>query len=184
MRSTAITLSILAATALAPTGAGAGPIVYHVVDYPALQDGYTIAGTITTNGDIGTGLPAGDITSWDITITSGSYTIFHYTPVTTLNLGTGFDATPTAIIIEPAPRTNGLDFSDELFNHFIFWDSTGTSTRYYAESGDVLWLSTFGDVAVVVAVVAEPSSAVLAAIGAAGVVAGLVRRRRAQPPPR
>ena len=64
-RSTALPLLILVAISLIPTEVGADSITYNVVNYPALQNGYTVSGTITTNGAIGTALPSTDIMSWE-----------------------------------------------------------------------------------------------------------------------
>ena len=65
VRSTAIPLLILAAISQTPPEVGAASITYDVVNYPTLQNGYTVSGTITTNGATGTSLPGSDITSWD-----------------------------------------------------------------------------------------------------------------------
>jgi len=50
VRSTALSLLILVAISLIPTEVGADSITYNVVNYPALQNGFTVSGTITTNG--------------------------------------------------------------------------------------------------------------------------------------
>jgi hypothetical protein len=63
VRSTAIQLLILTGMALTSTEVGAGPIMYSVVNYPRFQNGYTVSGTITTNGATGFHLPGSDITS-------------------------------------------------------------------------------------------------------------------------
>ena len=47
--------------------AEAGAITYAIENYPADQEGYTLSGTITTDGVIG-GLAASDIVSWSWTI--------------------------------------------------------------------------------------------------------------------
>jgi hypothetical protein len=47
--------------------AEAGAITYAIQNYPADQEGYTLSGTITTDGVIG-GLAASDIVSWSWTI--------------------------------------------------------------------------------------------------------------------
>jgi hypothetical protein len=60
---------ILAVQSQTPSEATAASITYNVVNYPIPEDGFTITGTITTNGATGTALPAADITSWNITAT-------------------------------------------------------------------------------------------------------------------
>ena len=47
--------------------------IYIIKDYPELQNGWTLSGTITTDGRLG---PIGpnDITSWEWTVTSGEGT--------------------------------------------------------------------------------------------------------------
>ena len=60
----AATVSMLIAAART---AEAGAIIYAIQNYPADQDGYTLSGTITTDGVIG-GLAASDIVSWSWTI--------------------------------------------------------------------------------------------------------------------
>jgi hypothetical protein len=56
------------------SNAWAGPITYDWVDYPPLENGYTVSGTITTDGNTGT-LAASDITSWTLQISQGPTTI-------------------------------------------------------------------------------------------------------------
>ncbi len=49
-------------------------ITYNLESYLPLQNGYTLSGTITTDGTIGT-LTSSDITAWSFTITQGSVEI-------------------------------------------------------------------------------------------------------------
>jgi len=48
-------------------------MIYDIVDYPGLENGWTLSGTITTDGTIGT-LSASDITAWSWTLTNGATT--------------------------------------------------------------------------------------------------------------
>jgi hypothetical protein len=80
-------LSLAIAIGIAPASNGAS-IVYNVVDYPALQNGYTVSGTITTNGSIGTHLPAMDITAWNITVSKMGVTQFTVTSANSINEST------------------------------------------------------------------------------------------------
>jgi hypothetical protein len=45
-----------------------GSIVYNLQSYPDLQNGYTVSGTITTDGTIGT-LTSANITAWSFLVT-------------------------------------------------------------------------------------------------------------------
>lgn len=51
--------------------ASAGSITYDLVNYPDVQDGNTLSGTITTDGAIGN-LQMSDITAWSVTISQGA----------------------------------------------------------------------------------------------------------------
>jgi hypothetical protein len=184
VRSTAIPLLILAGMALTPTEVGAGSITYDIVNYPSLQNGYTVSGNITTDGSTGA-IPQSAITHWDITVSKGTTVEFTLTPkssslvnylpieatTTTLTTGTG------ALVIRTAP-----------FGSLINWESPPMTTPTYSGdlAGGLLW-ATVWPTTNSIAVVPEPSSAVLASIGA--VVAFLAygwsrhRRLRHRPPP-
>ena len=47
-------------------------IVYNIADYSTLQSGWTLSGTITTDGVTNKYLAQSDIKSWSVTITQGS----------------------------------------------------------------------------------------------------------------
>ena len=67
---------LAAAALLAVCGASAlqaGAVVYNIVNYPGLENGWTVSGTITTDGTIGT-LSASDITAWSWSLTDGATT--------------------------------------------------------------------------------------------------------------
>src|SRR5579862_2389918 len=51
--------------------AGLMPITYTFANYPSAQNGYTLTGTITTDGTIGN-LSSADITAWFFSATNGS----------------------------------------------------------------------------------------------------------------
>ena len=61
----------LALTALPPVVSA--DLTYNLQNYPADQNGWTLSGTITTDGNFGTLTPL-DITSWTFTITNGTST--------------------------------------------------------------------------------------------------------------
>ncbi len=184
VRSTAIPLLILAGMALTPTEVGAASITYSIVNFPALQNGYTVTGTITTNGTTGTTLPSTDITSWDITILLGSTTVATLTPADTSNLAGSFDATSTTISV--ASPLDVILIANPSFTTSITWENelpTVPFIEYKARSDDTdLWVSGIIDTASPIATVPEPSSAVLASIGAvvAFLAYGWSRHRRVQ----
>ena len=90
---------MLAGATIASREVYAGSFVYNVVNYPALQNGYTVTGTITTSVNQGTDLPT-PITSWDVTIT-GSAGTFQFTPIDSSARG-HLDVTPTTITVATA----------------------------------------------------------------------------------
>jgi len=51
-----------------PPAVMAGSTTYNIVNYPDLQNGWTLSGTITTDGTIGP-IGSSDITSWTWTVT-------------------------------------------------------------------------------------------------------------------
>jgi hypothetical protein len=180
-RSIAIPLLILAATSLTPREVGAASITYDVVNFPDLQNGYTVTGTITTNGATGT-IPPSDITSWDITITQGNNTIEEFTTTNTTAAGFFF-ATPTSIAIPF--DFGGMVFQNANETNRIGWLNDVHSLSSYSATvnSTVLWASLREDsIGVIATAVPEPSSAVLASIGAVAVffAYGWSRHRRAQ----
>jgi hypothetical protein len=186
-RSTAISFLILAGMALIPTEISAASITYGIVNYPTLQNGYTVTGTITTNGATGTALPGTDITSWDITISLGSTTVATLTPSDSTNFTIGFDATPTTITAATFPFDD-IIFRNEATITGIEWNiiTSPSTTQYNGVVNETfIWntpLPTPDSPIATVATVPEPSSAVLASIGAvaAFLAYGRSRHRRAQ----
>ncbi len=64
-------MSLLLITAASFSAAQASSIEYLFNDYPALEAGYKVSGSITTDGTIG-GLGAGNITAWTWTLANSS----------------------------------------------------------------------------------------------------------------
>ena len=185
VRYTAVPLLILARMALTPTEISAASITYSIVNYPTLQNGYTVSGTITTNGATGTFLPGTDITSWDISITKGTTTVVTLTPTESFNLSNAFDATTTSITV--ATPFDTVEFvSVSLPEIDLSWTGLPTGPTIYMaidhSTNTALWNSSLFIDNSFIATVPEPSSAVLASIGA--VAAFLAyrwsRHRRAQ----
>jgi hypothetical protein len=186
VRSTALPLLILAGISLIPTEVGAGSITYNVMNYPTIQDGYTVSGTITTNATTGTSLPGTDISSFDITITMGSTTVAEFTPANSpLALGT-FDATPTTLSVGTNPDNLVFESHTAIFG---WLNLSNISTLYTASLQTfpitTLWagnLPSIDSPIATTATVPEPPSAVLASIGAVVVFLayGWSRHRRVQ----
>jgi hypothetical protein len=188
VRSTAISLLILAGMALTPTEISAASITYSIVNYPTLQNGYTVTGTITTNGATGTALPGTDITSWNITISLGSTAVATLTPSDSTNFTFGFDATSTTITAATFP-SDDIIFRNEAIITGIEWNiiTSPSTTQYNGVVNETfIWNTPLptpdSPIATVIATVPEPSSALLASIGAvaAFLAYGWSRHRRAQ----
>ncbi len=181
-RTTVTTMLMLAGATIASGEVYAGSFVYNVVNYPALQNGYTVTGTITTSVNQGTDLPTTDITSWDVTIT-GSAGTFEFTPIDSSALG-HLDVTPTTITVATAGDVLEFVISTAPY---IFW--SGPQFPEYAADGpggQPLWTTglfnpTTDPVAAVPSTVPEPSAGVLAVLGAVtGLAYGWARKCRSQ----
>jgi hypothetical protein len=83
--------------------ASAGSITYNVLDMPADQNGFTVSGTITTDGVIGN-LANSDITSWSVTISQGgtSETFSSSDSGPIVNILNNLVATASGIYVPPA----------------------------------------------------------------------------------
>jgi hypothetical protein len=184
VRSTAIPLLILTGMTLTPTEVGAASTTYYVVNYPALQNGYDVTGTITMNGTTGTLLPGTDITSWDINITKGGTAVATFNPSDSVNNTTVFDATLTTISVATIP--DSVAFIKSGLSGEIIWTNRNPQPippTYAASSAPtLLWSAQLPTIGSPVATVPEPSSAVLASIGAvvAFLAYGWSRHRRVQ----
>lgn len=128
-----------------------GNIVYHLVDYPTIEDSCSLSGTITTDGKLG-GIMASDIVAWDFAISSWPATITSESSTDPLASITSFDssspvlnATATSLSV---PYGNGFnlsaqDHSDPTHGnmltetHAVDWgliDTFSHYTYYYATS--------------------------------------------------
>jgi hypothetical protein len=201
------TMKMTGLTLLALIGLGAtseaGPITYDIADYSALQSGWSLSGTITTDGNIGA-LSVGDITSYSFTITNGTTTLTQSSsdPNSAVVLNGTVLASSTAITI-PAPGFrsfsdfeigNGIDGEDLSYGRYnhadgAFYDEyqeIDYSQGPASQSWDAVSLhsNTLSLGAVdpwtiaTVSAVPEPSSLVLAGIAVIGGTVVAVRRRR------
>lgn len=88
-----------------PPAVLAGSTTYNILNYPDLQNGWTLTGTITTDCFIGD-INQNDIKSWTWTITSGAttYTANSTDPGASTTLeGIEIQETPTEILIQLSP---------------------------------------------------------------------------------
>jgi hypothetical protein len=81
----------------------AGSIVYNIANYANYQNGYTLSGTITTDGTIGT-LTSADITAWSWSMTGPtSYALSSLTPTALISYAVGLTATAESITLAQPP---------------------------------------------------------------------------------
>jgi len=114
--------------------ATAGFITYDLKDYPALQDGYALSGTITTDGTIGD-IFAANVTAWSVTFTpaSGSPVTFSSTDPSNLVQVVGHvRADATAITL--AAVDSGASSGDNQIS-LIVQDTSQSLTYARTKSG-------------------------------------------------
>jgi len=113
-------------------------ITYNLQSYLPLQNGYTLSGTITTDGTIGT-LTSSDITAWSFEFTLGSASSgFASGPSSSSAYVTGLIATDSALIL-PQPSGGGsvddLELSALSQYALVYWSRHGTNSP--GVSGDL-----------------------------------------------
>jgi hypothetical protein len=187
VRSTALSLLILAGNALDQREVSAGT-TYAIVDYPAFQNGFTIEGSITTDGSTGTLTTTDFIQDWSITILKNGVTQTSYSGGTGVAGGATLTGdllvTSTSISLDYTAGTNfTLQATNGSETEWQAIPSPGSPFSVYSSSDTVqlFWAEQTGTPIVQVALVPEPTAAVLAGIGSGSVIAcALVRKRRAQ----
>jgi hypothetical protein len=160
------------------TRASGGDLTYDLVNYPAAQNGYTLSGSITTDGTIGILTPS-DITAWTVTISSPttSETFSSSDPGSATGIQSNLIATSSEIYLPPS--SDGADILELIGpgNDQIIFDNYNEYTAIIS-SGRV-WYSgnpVAGDWTIATASVPEPST--FAMLGIAAVcVCGYSRRR-------
>ena len=91
-----------------PPAVLAGSTTYNIVNHPDYQDGWTLSGTITTDGTIGL-LQSSDITSWTWTVTKPGSSQTYRSGPGTLIYAEGITATNTGLLI--LNRKTGTDIT-------------------------------------------------------------------------
>jgi hypothetical protein len=113
-----------------------GSILYEIQNYADLQNGYTISGTITTDGTLGT-LVTADITAWSYTITGagGGYTVTSQDAGSSIALARGLTANATSITLAPPPGPPaaevGLTLVNSITKQNIGWDRINHAEDLY-----------------------------------------------------
>jgi hypothetical protein len=168
-----------------PRTTRAGSIIYDIQNYPSQQNGHTLEGTITTDGQIGP-LAFSDITSWSVTI--DNTITFRSTDAgsSTVLLG-DVQATSTSITLSAPASINPNYLSLGDLQGILSWQRAAGTTlgiygAIYVPVGN-LWTTTSttlgGNDPWVIAAVPEPSSLWMAVSGiSASLAYGWFRHRR------
>jgi len=171
--------------ALAPSEVNAD-LTYNIDNYPNLQGGFTLSGTLTTNGSMGD-INATNFSKWDIAI-NGPGGPNELTQLNSSITANDLIATATTITLDPAyVEFNGFTYFSIMYtvntNGFVeAGDFGGPYTAGGFPSGG--WNSGFPspyEIASIQStpVVPEPSAITIAAIGAVAFIAyGWYRRSR------
>jgi hypothetical protein len=168
-------------------------LTYNLQNYPADQNGWTLSGTITTDGKIGT-LTQSDITAWTWTITKGSTTsITNSTDPGAIETVSGVTATSTEILLPfGIGAFNQLLLSSATSKPRIDWEHntvsnlylsyTDTSLAWFTPSPNMGGVGTRGPwviAATAATGVPEPSTLLTTLVGGLAFLGHACRRRRA-----
>jgi hypothetical protein len=197
-------LTAIVAFGLGGQTCSADPITYNFVNYSTLESGYTLSGTITTDGNIGT-IGNGDIKSWTFTVTDGetTYTVSSTDAGASKGLDSGSvqaSATALTMAVPASGVQNSLDLHANgeptlqyvRANNYAGFD-TEDAFAFDDASYNTVWQNqtpgsnglTLGTNAVwtiataTPSAVPEPSSLVMCGLGGVGVALAAWRRRRA-----
>jgi hypothetical protein len=93
-----------------PTVGSAGNITYNIVNYPDFQNGWTLSGTITTDGTTGFIIEK-NIKSWMFTITKGdsTFTVSNTTANASITRLGNLKATATELLLPMPPASGGVN---------------------------------------------------------------------------
>ncbi len=163
----------------------AGMVTYQIMNYPGVQEGWVITGTITvkTNAASGT-LMEKDIVSWMFTITNkktmGSFTVKSTDKGASLDIEGKLSYSPTQLYLTPgtkdSPNLLALN-GDDAFSQLL-WRNAGDDSRYQARiafSG-YKWTDDSSKLGgkknwIIATAVPEPPAAIMAGIGFLSVLA-------------
>jgi len=181
---------------LAPLAAHAGLITYDLTNHASLQNGYTLEGTITTDGHLGA-WTANHIVAWDVTLYDPSsaiaFSINSSTPGASIQAFTGFGVTSTEtslsvlagvggfiLAANPTGNANRIGFSPSTDPGRFFGNTAGGAIRW----NHIIPTGTsfeIGTADAIVAAVPEPSTAALSLAGL-GLALWISRRTRRPEP--
>ncbi len=168
-----------------PAALPAKSITYAIVNYPEFQNGWTLSGSITTDGKTGAILSS-DITAWSWTISMGtmSFTYANTSPGASVSPFGGVMASASEIYLPKPASTGGvnelgLGVTVPDASSLLMWkqqitnggDDIGVYSAYVQNSAPNAWSTNpntttgLGGENWIVAVVPEPSSLFLAGTG-------------------
>ena len=182
---------LVALVIIAVSAAARADITYDLYDYPDLENGYTLSGTITTDGAMGVLSPT-DITNWDVNISQNSKLLVHADPSTGfIQNCNNLNADATGLWLATSPGVNrfnvvdGVPRNDSVVIQYSFVPSLDEDEylgQWPGHGG--LWNDTngsgfqpAGDFIIATPTVPEPSSIALLLAGAVALVAIAWRRR-------
>jgi hypothetical protein len=135
----ALTVFALAGAAT-PSFAG---ITYNVTNYTQVQNGWSVAGTITVSGT-GTFTNASAITAWDVTVSKPNTGSYQFTNTLSGHGGRNFVGTLTASPVTLELSSNSVfNFNSETYSDHITWSPSdpnysatiGNVRRWWVEDG-------------------------------------------------
>lgn len=106
-------------------------IMYSIVNNPAVQGGYTLSGTITTNGNLGT-ITAQDILAWNYLVTNGVTTYSANSSQSGSHIGMDGSIIATSDYIELPSATVSNPSTLNLFGPASHVQWSGSTVENYA----------------------------------------------------
>jgi formylglycine-generating enzyme required for sulfatase activity len=117
MRACGVCIALVAATIIAVAPSARANTTYDLVDYPALENGYTLSGTIMTDGVTGV-LSRSDIVNWNVNIRQGNTVLTHADSSTGfIQNCDNFHADATGLWLSEGVGTNRFDVEDGVLQN-------------------------------------------------------------------